>query len=197
MKKASKTVTATQESITKTTRDQILEAALRLFTTQGFDATPTAQISKEANVSTGTLFHYFPNKNAILEQLYLLIKKDMSATVQKNYDPTLPTKQRLHNSLRSYIEWALANREKSVFLDQLYHSANISQKVKQEGYDEFNWMTDIVKAASKEVILKDYPLEFHLAMIGAICSGIINLYGKTSLSLDALLDAGLTMLIKN
>ena len=81
MKKALKTVAATQESLIKTTRGQILEAALRLFTTQGFDATPTAQISKEANVSTGTFFHYFPNKNAILEQLFLLIKKDMSATV--------------------------------------------------------------------------------------------------------------------
>jgi len=49
------------------TKDKILEVALNLFIAQGFDATPTSQISKEASVSTGTLFYYFPNKNSILE----------------------------------------------------------------------------------------------------------------------------------
>jgi AcrR family transcriptional regulator len=196
MTNAPRSSSVTQEGLTKGARDQILEAALRLFTVQGFDATPTALISKEAGVSTGTLFHYFSTKRELLEELYLSIKKGMSETLQRNDDPKLPTKQRLFIALRSYIEWALANPKEYAFLDQLYHSANIGQKVKQEGYDKFNWMADIVKAAIKEGILNENPLEFHLVMIGAICTGIINLQGRTNMTIDMLVKAGLAMLIK-
>lgn len=197
MRNADKTLTSNKDKTSIGTKDQILEAALRLFTKQGFDATPTAQISKEANVSTGTLFHYFPNKNSILEQLYLSIKKELSAAVQKNDNRTIQTKQRLYTCLKSYIEWAKNNPQKAVFLDQFYHSANISQKVKQEAYEQFNWMKDIVKTAVQEGVLKEYPLEFHLVMISSIITGVMNLVGKTEMTLEQLLESGLDMLLKN
>lgn len=109
---ASEKLAVTKETPISGTKDQILEAALNLFIAQGFDATPTSQISKEANVSTGTLFYYFPNKNLLLEQLYLSVKKELSTYVQQKDDFTLPTKKRLFTFLKSYVEWANANPKK-------------------------------------------------------------------------------------
>lgn len=43
-------------------REQILNAALRLFGRQGFAATTTKQIAQETGVAEGLLFHYFPTK---------------------------------------------------------------------------------------------------------------------------------------
>ncbi|GAA1947575.1 helix-turn-helix domain-containing protein [Amycolatopsis minnesotensis] len=45
---------------------EILETALRLFTEQGYDETPIAQIAKEAGVSQRTLFRYFGTKEDLL-----------------------------------------------------------------------------------------------------------------------------------
>ena len=196
---ASEKLAVTKETPISGTKDQILEAALNLFIAQGFDATPTSQISKEANVSTGTLFYYFPNKNLLLEQLYLSVKKELSTYVQQKDDFTLPTKKRLFTCLKSYVEWANANPKKTVFLDQFYHSANISKTIKQEAYDEFDWMKGIVEAALREGILKELPLEFHLIMIACIINGLMSLAksGKTGLSNDQLIASGLDMLLKN
>jgi AcrR family transcriptional regulator len=47
-------------------REQILETALRLFAAQGFDATSTRQIAKEAGIAEGLIFHYFPTKASLL-----------------------------------------------------------------------------------------------------------------------------------
>ncbi|MGA5266870.1 TetR/AcrR family transcriptional regulator [Streptomyces lydicamycinicus] len=46
-------------------RQHIVNAACELFATQGFERTTTAQICKAAGMSSGNVFHYFPNKRAI------------------------------------------------------------------------------------------------------------------------------------
>jgi AcrR family transcriptional regulator len=50
-------------------RSRILDAAERQFAQQGFDATPTAVIAKDAEVPKGLVFYYFPRKVDILRAL--------------------------------------------------------------------------------------------------------------------------------
>src|SRR5829696_5226062 len=47
-------------------QEQILRTALKLFAAQGFDATSTKQIAKEAGIAEGLIFHYFPTKASLL-----------------------------------------------------------------------------------------------------------------------------------
>jgi AcrR family transcriptional regulator len=44
------------------TRQQIAETARRLFGERGFDAVTVAEVAREADVSEGTVFNYFPTK---------------------------------------------------------------------------------------------------------------------------------------
>jgi AcrR family transcriptional regulator len=50
-------------------KEQILQTALRLFSEQGYDATPTSQIAREANVSEGLIFRHFINKDGLMDAL--------------------------------------------------------------------------------------------------------------------------------
>ena len=50
-------------------RRQILDAALRLFSTQGYRATSTRDIADAAGISTGALYHQFPDKELIFQSL--------------------------------------------------------------------------------------------------------------------------------
>jgi TetR/AcrR family transcriptional regulator, transcriptional repressor for nem operon len=49
------------------TRERIVERAARLFHEQGFAATGVSTILREANVLSGSLYHFFPSKDALLE----------------------------------------------------------------------------------------------------------------------------------
>jgi AcrR family transcriptional regulator len=51
------------------TRDRILEAATRLFTTDGWENTTTRGIASAAGIAAGTLFNYFESKEAIVVAL--------------------------------------------------------------------------------------------------------------------------------
>lgn len=48
------------------TARSLLDAGRELFQRQGFDETSVDQIAEQANVSRGTLFNYFPSKEALL-----------------------------------------------------------------------------------------------------------------------------------
>lgn len=50
-------------------RWQIIQAALDMFVERGYYGTKTSQISKRAGISEGLLFHYFPTKESLLEEL--------------------------------------------------------------------------------------------------------------------------------
>lgn len=50
-------------------RRRILDAAEELIAENGFDATPTARIAKQAGVPKGLVFHYFPTKIDLLTAL--------------------------------------------------------------------------------------------------------------------------------
>ncbi len=49
--------------------DEVLDAALTLFGQKGYAATSVAEIAREAGISKGAVYLYFPSKQAILEGL--------------------------------------------------------------------------------------------------------------------------------
>ncbi|MCX6544851.1 MAG: TetR/AcrR family transcriptional regulator [Acidobacteria bacterium] len=58
-----------QEERSERSRAQILEAALALFSHQGYRATTTREIAQRAGVSTGSVYHQFKEKEAIFREL--------------------------------------------------------------------------------------------------------------------------------
>jgi AcrR family transcriptional regulator len=55
--------------------DQILSAATKLFTENGFHGSSMAELAKAAGMSVGHIYHYFENKTAIIEAI---VDRDMA-----------------------------------------------------------------------------------------------------------------------
>ncbi|CAG1005913.1 Fatty acid metabolism regulator protein [Myxococcaceae bacterium] len=58
-----------REALSQNRRNQILEAALRVWARHGFDASPVEAIAREAGLAKGTLYLYFATKESILEAI--------------------------------------------------------------------------------------------------------------------------------
>ena len=58
-----------QEERSQRSRGQVLDAALALFSHQGFRATSVREIAEKAGVSTGNVYHHFTDKEAIFLEL--------------------------------------------------------------------------------------------------------------------------------
>jgi AcrR family transcriptional regulator len=74
------------------TRTRILEAARRLFYEQGYAATGISTILREADVNSGSLYHFFPSKEALLTGVLdyyteLLVPRVMGPAERTSEDP--------------------------------------------------------------------------------------------------------------
>jgi AcrR family transcriptional regulator len=58
-----------REERSERSRRQVLDAALQLFSRQGYRATTMREIADAAGVSTGNVYHHFPDKESIFKTL--------------------------------------------------------------------------------------------------------------------------------
>lgn len=77
--------TATKKITKRSKRDQIVDAAFKLFTENGFFATGVDLIMREAAVSKRTLYNYFPSKN----ELIVAVLQHYHAQCQQHFDSIL------------------------------------------------------------------------------------------------------------
>ncbi|MBT1443668.1 TetR/AcrR family transcriptional regulator [Shewanella sp. JM162201] len=113
-------------------RSQILATALKLFNSQGFHGTSTASIAKAAGVATGTLFHHFPSKEALLEILFLSVKQEFANALGAMAVPEGELKQQARTLWLGAIDWGMENPDKQQFFQQFSLSVEIPLPLREE-----------------------------------------------------------------
>jgi AcrR family transcriptional regulator len=81
------------------TEERILRAARRLFADNGYEATTTRDIAKAAEIASGTLFNYFPTKEAIVARL----AGDAVGDSLADRDPTVQAADSLEEALFAVV----------------------------------------------------------------------------------------------
>jgi len=77
-------------------RDQILKGAYNVFSRMGFDAASMNDITREANVSKGTIYVYFQNKEELFEALIDRKRQALFADMQMAIEGDDPVEEKLY-----------------------------------------------------------------------------------------------------
>jgi len=88
----------------ETTRQQILDTALRLFRERGFDEATMRDIASEAGVSLGNAYYYFPSKEAIVLAYYDLVQTEHARRVHELFPEQKDFKTRLLTVLHTKLD---------------------------------------------------------------------------------------------
>jgi AcrR family transcriptional regulator len=153
-----------------TKHDQILETATKLFIEYGFHATPTSKIAKEAGVSNGTLFHYFPTKEELVSALYLSIKADLRLALLENLETQNTIKQMIYQVWLNWVNWGLEHQNKFMFIELFSNSPYIHTVSKEEASKAFEFSMDILNRGMDEDVL----IRIHPKLMGMLVYGSVN-----------------------
>ena len=67
-------------------RTEILQVSLKLFNEFGSENISTNEIAKKTDISTGTLYYYFKNKEEMIVELFIKMNKEYDEKFNKQID---------------------------------------------------------------------------------------------------------------
>lgn len=99
-----------------------MNAALELFVERGFYGTTVPEIADKAEVGAGTIYRYFPSKEALVNELYRHEKTRFGAAVVTGI-PAGNAKELFHTLWRRMVDFAVENQKSFQFLELQHHAA--------------------------------------------------------------------------
>jgi len=99
-----------KETDNQTTEERILEAAARVFTRKGYDATKTRDIQEEAGLkNVASLHYYYRSKERLFELVISRAMKDFSKIMDEILTGSLPLDQKIRSFVPNYIDFIKEN----------------------------------------------------------------------------------------
>ena len=103
-------------------RRDILDAAARAFARSGFHGTTMEDVAREAGYAVGSLYTYFPGKEALYQTLLQRIADEMETIVDRPMPSSLDFRQRFETQMLQLFE--LVERNRDLLLTFLSHRAS-------------------------------------------------------------------------
>lgn len=110
---------------------QIIRATLDLFVERGYYGTKTSQISKRAGISEGLLFHYFPTKEMLLEELINIGLEGMRMPMQIEAENGLDFFSRFTTMLFLHVEKNPFIAKMFVFMGHVVQAEEIPERLRK------------------------------------------------------------------
>ena len=110
---------------------QIIQATLDMFVERGYYGTKTSQISKRAGISEGLLFHYFPTKEMLLEELINIGLEGMRMPMQIEAENGLDFFSRFTTMLFLHVEKNPFIAKMFVFMGHVVQAEEIPERLRK------------------------------------------------------------------
>jgi AcrR family transcriptional regulator len=104
-------------------RESIMDAALHCFVDRGFYGTAMPEIADRAGIASGTIYHYFENKEALVNALYRTWKTAIVQRVYAAFPPTAPPRRQFEVVWHEIVAFALANPTAFAFIELHNHAS--------------------------------------------------------------------------
>ncbi|MEW6129213.1 MAG: TetR/AcrR family transcriptional regulator [Acidobacteriota bacterium] len=112
---------APKQERSKQTREKIIQAAIQLINTKGYEKTSSNDIAAEAGVSVGSFYTYFADKRQILLTIFDRLSNDLSNDIFDTIGPEHLFDKDLRGNIRLAIANALDNEGKRTGLQRAIH----------------------------------------------------------------------------
>ncbi len=180
-------------------KGRLLQAAATLFKEKGYERTTVRDLGKAVGIQSGSLFHHYPNKEAILravmEETILLNTELMKAALAESQQPKDKVLALIQCELQSVLGETGAAMTVLVYEWRSLKEENQQHILKLRGIYEDLWINALTEAKASGSVVID-PFVLRRLLTGAL-SWTVNWYRQEGdLTIDQLAQMALSLAIK-
>ncbi len=165
-------------------RSRLLDAALELFETRGFDGVAVPEIAKAAGVATGTLYLYFRDKAALVNALYRHWKNEYNASVLAPLPEAIAPRQVFSHYWQRMMEFAQTHPRAVRFMDLHHHGAYLDGESRALSRDYLEAAEAFVRDARAQGAIRDLDPVLIVALTWGAAAGLAKFSASGALALD-------------
>lgn len=143
-----------QNSKCQLKREALIKATIQLVNNSGFHATPMAKLAKMANVSPGTIYLYFENKQDLVNKVYLEVKEAFTSYAFQTDVSNLELEEAFKVIWYRIADFKLKEVEEALFLAQCDNTPMIDEASRQKGLKHLQPLLDLWERGISEGKIK-------------------------------------------
>ncbi len=98
------TKTSRRQDYSSSTKRALLDSATTLFTDHGYAGTSLDEVVAAARVTKGALYHHFPSKLALFENVFLRVQESTTTEIGKAINTSKDPWERAQTGLQKFLE---------------------------------------------------------------------------------------------
>ena len=160
-----------RQARSEATVDAVYEATIQVLLAGGASRLTTTRVAERAGVSVGTMYQYFPNKQALL---YAVLSRHLDEVLAKvegacRAGAALPAAQMVEGLVATYIEAKTSNTEVSIALYSAITELDVPELVGKIG-TRMTKAIETMLASAADLAFDDVPLV--TSMLRAAMTGV-------------------------
>ncbi|MBW7858560.1 MAG: TetR/AcrR family transcriptional regulator [Leptonema sp. (in: Bacteria)] len=122
----------------------IEQAALDLFTKQGFGSTSVPSIAERAGVGSGTIYRYFESKEELVNRLFQYWQNKLYLELTEAYDNNATTRQKYNHIWQQLTHFQKLHPTAFDFLEMMYYTPHLDRESKSYRVKLLKFLTQIL-----------------------------------------------------
>ena len=99
-------------------QDKIFAAAFQLVSEGGFQQSPMSKLAQLSKVSIGSIYLYFPSKEALIQALFDHVRMEMEHAIMKGYNRKASIRSRFKTIFLNTCDYYRNHKDHFIFMDQ-------------------------------------------------------------------------------
>ncbi len=163
-------------------RESILDAALRLFSEQGYAATPVPDIAAGADVAAGTIYRYFASKEELVNALYRRWKGAFLAALTEGFPVDATPRVQFAHLWKAMTGFATGAPTAFAFLEAHYHAPYLDAESNALAARLQAFAGHFATEATRRGAVKTLPPALVISVVFGIFINVMSDLGKDALA---------------
>lgn len=141
-------------------KENILDSALKLFSSKGFFNTSIRQIAEKAKISNGLLYNYFSSKEDLLTEIINKSFNILDGVIEN--DDKISSEEKIRNTIEKFFDLVQTKQKLMKMLLQIGLQAEKFEFVNKMIANKYKQEVNILSKSFRELGFEDYEIEANL-----------------------------------
>ena len=168
-----------------------MRAAIACFVERGFHGTAVPQIAQRAGVSAGTLYHYFPSKEALVNELYRTWKGAVSRRVFTAFPQGAPVREQFRVMWHELASFAREEPAAFGFIELHNHKSYLDEESIAMDRNLKEFARGMIRLAQAQGLLKSLDPTVLMELVFGAFYGLVRAHfeGRVELTDELIANA--------